>query len=371
MTVEYRVYLNSQAADQEALCQIREVRVDQAIGMATEAELEMNISADDNGVWNGISADFNQPFERVRIEVKPAEDADFVPLIDGLIVGQRFELATSANASKMTVVVQDDSVLLNQEEAVELFEEQSASDIASALFSAAGLTPEVDEVPVAAGGLERVVVQRGTPMQLLRELARRHGMFVHVKPGSTVGSSVGVFKQAELTAGDHAQLRLMGEGRNIAKFDVEFDGLRPTQASAGSINLSDKSVLSAAADSVSLDALGARGAHEIVQVGNTLLARTREESADIDAATQAVVDFSSWAYSAEAELNGDDYGEVLQPYEVITVAGPGGYLGGNYLISRVLHIITNSGYCQQLSLRRNARADADSGGGSSLPSGVS
>jgi hypothetical protein len=180
-----------------------------------------------------------------------------------------------------------------------------------------------------------------------------------------------VFKLAELAASDHSQLRLMGEGRNISKFDVEFDGLRPTQASAGNINLSDKSVLSAEADSASLDALGARRTHDIVQVGNTLLARTREESADIDAATQAVVDFSSWAYSAEAEVSGDDYGEVLQPYEVITVAGPGGYLGGNYMISRVLHTITNSGYCQQLSLRRNARADADSGGGASIPGGVS
>jgi hypothetical protein len=368
MTVQYRVYLNSRPADQEALCQIREVRVDQAIGMATEAELEMDISADDNGAWTGVSADFNQPFERVRVEVKPREDGDFIPLIDGLIVGQRFELTQSASGGKMTVIVHDDSALLNRDESVELFEEQAASDIASQLFSAAGLTPEVDSVPSAAGGLERVVVQRGTAMQLLRDLARRHGMFTYVKPGNAVGTSVGVFKQADLSASDHAQLRLMGDERNISKFDCEFDGLRPTNASAGGINFADKSVLTADSDSASLDSLGTRATHDIVQVGNTLLARTREESADLDAATQAVVDFSSWAYSAEVELSGDDYGEALQPYEVITVAGPGGYLGGNYLISRVLHTITNCSYRQQVSLRRNARADAS--GGSSLPGGV-
>lgn len=170
MAIEYRVFLNAEAASQEALCQIREVRIDQAIGMATEAELELDISADDNGVWNGISADFNQPFERVRIEVKASAEGEFVPLIEGLIIGQHFELTPSANGSRMTVIVHDDSALLNREETVELFEEQSASDIASQLFSNAGLIPEVDSVEIAAGGLERAVVQRGTAMQLLRDL---------------------------------------------------------------------------------------------------------------------------------------------------------------------------------------------------------
>ncbi|MGB5453263.1 MAG: contractile injection system protein, VgrG/Pvc8 family [Sedimenticolaceae bacterium] len=369
MAIEYRVFLNAEAASQEALCQIREVRIDQAIGMATEAELELDISADDNGVWNGISADFNQPFERVRIEVKASAEGEFVPLIEGLIIGQHFELTPSANGSRMTVIVHDDSALLNREETVELFEEQSASDIASQLFSNAGLIPEVDSVEIAAGGLERAVVQRGTAMQLLRDLARRHGMFTYVKPGDAVGTSIGVFAQADLSVGDLPQLRLMGEGQNIAKFECEFDGLRPTTATARSINLADKSVLSTESQSASLDPLGARSTHEIVQVGNTLLARTREESADLDAATQAVVDFSSWAYSAEAEVSGDSYQAVLQPHVVVTVAGPGGYLGGDYLVSRVLHTITNCSYRQQVSLRRNARADADNGG-SALPGGV-
>ena len=53
-------------------------------------------------------------------------------------------------------------------------------------------------------------------------------------------------------------------------------------------------------------------------------------------------------------------------FEVITVSGPGGYLGGHYLISRVLHKITNCSYRQQLTLRRNARSDADNSGGGLL-----
>lgn len=368
MTVEYRAYFNARPADQAVLEQVRELRIDQAIGMAAEAEIELDIAADDNGAWSGVAADGFQPFERVRLEVKTFGDSDFVALIDGPIVGQRFVLAESSGQARMTLVVHDDSVLLNQEEEVQLFEELSASDIATQLYSAAGLTAEVDSVPVAAGGVERVVVQRGTAMQLLRDLARKNGLFAYVKPGATVGTSVGVFKGLELSRNVHPQLSLMGGRRNIERFECEFDGLRPTHAAVSGINLTDKRVLESESQQASLDPLGARHSHDIVQVGNTLLARTREESADLDAAAQAVVDFSSWAYSAELEVSGDSYGAVLQPYEVVTVAGPGGYLGGDYLIGRVLHRVSSRGYLQQVSLRRNARSDG--GGGLGLPGGV-
>jgi hypothetical protein len=369
MSIEYRAWFNGQPAEQSMLDRIRELRIDQGIDMAAEAELELAIEADDNGAWSGVADDGLQAFERVRLEVKTFGDGDFVALIDGPIVGQRFVLAESSDQARMTLVVHDDSVLLNQDETVQLFEEMSASDIATQLFVAAGLSPEVDSLPVAAGGLERVVVQRGTPMQLLRDLARRHGVSVYVKPGAAVGTSVGVFRALDLTPTDHPVLYLMGPGRNIDRFECEFDALRPTNAAVSGINLVDKRVLDAGVQQSSQTPLGARQTHQVVQVGNTLLARTREESADLDAATQAVVDFSSWAYSAEVEVSGDSYGAVLQPYEVVTVAGPGGYLGGDYLVGRVLHTVSSSGYVQQLSLRRNARSDA-SGGLPGLSGGV-
>jgi hypothetical protein len=48
---------------------------------------------------------------------------------------------------------------------------------------------------------------------------------------------------------------------------------------------------------------------------------------------------------------------------VVRVAGVGGFLSGDYLISRVTHLLGDESYRQQFSLRRNARSAGANGGG--------
>jgi hypothetical protein len=362
---EFRVYLNDAAATEEQLDLFREIRVDQAIGVAAEAELDIDLALDDQGTWSTIEEPFAQPFQRIRVEVKLG-DGDFAPLIDGPIVAQRFELDAGPGESSMTLVVHDDSVLLNQAETVQLFEDMAAHEIAEALFGEFDLEPEVDSVPNAGSAYTRYVVQRGTAMQLLRDLARRHGMFVYVKPGETPGHSVGVFATPSLQAGDAPELLLLGEDRNIHRFTADFDALQPLTARAGSVRISDKTVVTSEVDAPAQVSLGDDGAHAVVDSpGTSLLARTREEQNDLDAATTAAVDLSAFAYTATAEIDANDYNTVLSPHQVISVAGPGGQLGGLYLISRVHHVINDGSYVQTLTLKRNARS-AGSGGGNLL-----
>lgn len=360
MLTEMRMYLNNEPADEEQLDLFGQVRVDQSIGLATEAELEIDLAMDDSGSWADIDTDFLQPFGRVRIEVK-VNGGDFVPLIDGPVVGQRFELDAAPGQSRLTLVVHDDSVLLNRQEAVQVFEDQTASDVAQQLFRAGGLDLAVDDVPAAGGALERVIVQRGTAMQLLRDLARRHGMFVYVKPGVDPGSSVGVFAQPDLNPGDLPELLLMGADRNVNRLTIEFDALRPTIAWASNIDAADLSPLAAGEFSSNQRALGDEEAHEIVPPGLLLLARTREEISDLSAAAGAAVDYGSWAYSAQGEVTGDAYPAVLLPYEVVVVQGAGS-LSGEYLVSQVTHTIDDEGYRQKFQLRRNARSTNGEGG---------
>ncbi|HEY4066026.1 MAG TPA: hypothetical protein VGM74_03955, partial [Burkholderiaceae bacterium] len=173
---EYRVWFDNAPAAPEELARFSEIRIDQGIGIAAEAQLDLAIGTDTTGLWPGIEDGHAQAFTRVRIEVKVA-DADFVPLIDGLLVGNRYEMKSDPDKSAMTLIVQDDSVQLDRDEKVALFEDMAPQDIVTALFSEAGFTPDVDAAPDAGSALQRVVVQRGTSMQLLRELARRLGMF--------------------------------------------------------------------------------------------------------------------------------------------------------------------------------------------------
>lgn len=360
MTAELQMYLDNEPASEEQLDLFRTVRVDQAIGMATEAELEMELALDETGRWADLEEAFTQPFARVRIETKVG-GGDFVPLIDGSVVGQRLKLAAAPNQSMLTLIVHDDSVQLNQVERVVVFEELSASDIAEQLFGDAGMQAEVDSVDAAGGTLERSIVQRGTPMQLLRELARRHGVFVYVRPGDTPGSSVGVFRRPDLSESQLPEILLIGPERNLDKLDIEFDGLRPFTAAAGGIDAADLSVLRVEALSGSQTPLGDEPSLELVQSANVLLARTRETDNDLTAAVTAAVDYGAWAYTASGEVSGAAYPAVLQPHATVNVAGAGP-MSGAYLISQVTHTFDNRAYRQRFNLRRNARSVVADGG---------
>ncbi len=367
---QYRLYFDNAPVEQERVDQFGEIRVDQAIGMAAEAELQLPVGTDQNGVWSGQGEDFVEPFKRVRIEVKVG-DADFVPLIDGPIVANRFELKASPGQSHVPLIVHDDSVLLNRDEKVAIFEDKEAHEIAEDLITEYGLTAEVDATPSSGAVLTRYVVQRHTNMQLLRDLARRHGMFAYVKPGATPGVSIGVFARPSLDPGDLPEILLLGPDRNVASFSAEFDALRPLTAKAATIGFPGNEVLTAEAQSADLAALGDQAVHDaLAQTGSALLVRTREEQADIDAATQAAVNLSAWAYSAGGEVDVDRYAGVLTPYQVVSVAGVGSHLSGNYLVSRVTHRLSDAGYHQQFTLLRNARSAGHGAGGAAIPGGI-
>jgi hypothetical protein len=365
--VKYRLYFDNAPVEQAQIDQFTEIRIDQAIGLVAEAELDLPVSTDDAGVWSGQDDDFSAPFHRIRIEVQIG-DGDFIPLIDGPVVAQRFTLKAEPDDSQVTLVVHDDSVLLNRDEKVVVFEDKPASEIAKTLIEEPGLSSEVDDTQDAGGALTRYVVQRGTNMQLLRQLARRNGMWAYVKPGPTPGKSIGVFARPNLDPSDLPEILLLGPDRNIDAFTVEFDALRPLKAQAGSVTIADTSELTSDAESASLAPLGNEALHGVLSpIGTAMLARTREEQADIDAATQAAVDLSAFAYSAEGELNNDLYEGVIQPYQVVSVAGIGGRLGGNYVVSRVSHKLTDASYQQNFALIRNARSAATGGG---IPGGI-
>lgn len=367
MPSEIRMFLDNAPATDEQLDLFRTIRVDQAIGMATEAELEMELVLDDTGAWTDFAQAFTEPFSRVRIEVR-IDEGGFVPLIDGPMIAQRMEMSAAPNDSTLTLVVQDDSVKLNQVETVAVFEEMSPSDIASQLFADAGLQPEVGAAAVAVGTLERFVVQRGTAMQLLRELARRHGMILQVRPGPVAGTSVGVFAPLDLGVEDLPELILVGDTRNLERISIEFDGLRPFAAVASSLDAADLSVVRAEVQTASLPALGDEAAHDLVEPATVLLARTRETETDVDGAATAAVDAASWAWSASGEVDAASYPGVLQPYATVNLAGAGP-MSGRYLVAQVTHSIDDGAYSQAFTLRRNARS-AIAGGGGGLPGGV-
>src|SRR5882762_1823316 len=131
--VEFKMFLDGSSATTEQLDKIDEIVVDQAVDRAWEARLKIPVCVNNDGKWDSEDEAWMKAFTSIRVEVNPG-DGKFVPLIDGPVVG--FDSARSALPGKsvVTVVVHDESALLNREAKVDVQQKKSDSDLARQIF---------------------------------------------------------------------------------------------------------------------------------------------------------------------------------------------------------------------------------------------
>jgi phage protein D len=363
---EFRMWFDNSPADAERLALIGEIRIDQAIDMVAEAQITLPLGRDADGDWPGVLDDAIQPLTRVRIEVQVGTSG-FVPLIEGRVVAQRFELGGGPNESQAVIVVNDESALMNRTDRARLFEEMSPEDIAAQVFAEYGIAAETETSGVGAPSLERVVTQRGTDFGLLRRLARGANMLVYVEPGNGPGSTTGHFRRLPTADTDGLpELLLTGAERNVNRLVLEFDALSPVAATSESIDAANLQVLSAETDASEVARIGDVATNDVADPGTIFSDAGGGDQTEVDAATQSAVDRGAFAYSAHGEVSAEIYPGVLRPYRTVSVAGAGTLLSGRYLISEVTHSLRDQGYTQTFTLRRNASSAAGSG----LPGGI-
>lgn len=357
----YRLYLGGAQADEIGLARVEELRVDLAVDMAAEARVMIPMGRDETGEWPVVLEDELGPESRVRVEVSVGDDA-FVPIFDGRVAAQRFELSGGPNESRAIVVAQDESAFMNREDRVRLFQDMAPEDIAANVFAEAGLRPDTDSSGVGAPSLERMTMQRGTDFAFLRRLARASNMAVWVEPDDAQGTSVGLFKRMPIGSDRLPELLVTGRDRNVNRLVVEMDALAPVEAQAERIDPADLSVLSADADATGRELLGDVATSDFARRGVVFLASTAPDLSQVEAAAQGTVDRGAWAYSAEGETTTEIYPGLLRPYRVVPVAGAGGRLSGDWFVAEVSHVFTDHGHAQRFALRRNAHSGAGGGG---------
>lgn len=359
----FKLFLNNQPAADDLLERIEKIVVDQEVDMATEARIEIPVSVNETGQWADEDADFIKPFSRIRVEVAVG-DSQSVALIDGPLVASESRLSSEPGESFLILVVQDDSAFLNREEKVVIFENMSDDEIALKVFQDASQIADTDiDKTKKPSGSGSSTVQRGTGMELLRELARRQGMHAYVIPGANPGQSIGCFKTFSNQSSNIPPLTLLGENRTLNTFSVRHDFVLPSKVSAFTLSLADKSSSESAASFSDAEKLGEE--EPLLKPSDMSLQLLSpyadfSDSADSVVAGRAAV--TGFAFEAKGSPN-DQYTGVLLPYKVVDVLGVNSRLSGKYLIYRVTHTLTRSSYSQQFVALRNARSGGSAGGG--------
>jgi hypothetical protein len=359
-TTQYRLFFNNSPATREQLDKVDEITVEQEVDMAWEARLQIPICTDDKGRWSQQDAAFLREFSRLRIEIQLGTGA-YVPLIDGPIVGFDSQMSSQPGQSTKTVRVQDDSVYLNREDQITRHEKLLDHEIAKQLFTSIEqiTQTQIDTTPAPTQSLTPVVMQRGTPMQLLRLLARRHPDFhAYVLPGRVGGQSIGCFRKFPEQPDGLPDLVLLGGDRNIDSFTPQYNAQRPAIARTAVLRLTDKTVQSSQTNPEDLTLLGQSSpVPRKTSAATQLLPPQHGDSVDVTRAAQAATSAASFAYGATGRVLGECYGGVLSPYRLITVRSSDELLSGTYQITHVTHRLSRSNYAQSFTLRRNARSE--------------
>jgi len=148
--VEFRLFLENEAATREQLDAVEEITVEQRVDAAWEARATYPLRVDANGKWIGADEPWMQPFARWRLEVRVA-GKPWVPLIDGPIVSRQSPRNPEPGRSTLTLVVQDDSALLNREQGAEPLE-GSLTEVVAQLFDHEAIASTDIEEPETGGG---------------------------------------------------------------------------------------------------------------------------------------------------------------------------------------------------------------------------
>jgi phage protein D len=354
--VAYTLLADGVPASPDLLEVIQEIEVEDHAQMADMVRIRLSTAVDGAGSgWTVLDDDLFARLTKIKIVVTvgsgPAET-----LIEAHVIEHQSELSNEPGESVVEVVAMDPTVLMNLEEKVRPWPNMADSDIAAVVFGEYGFDADVEATQPARPEVDHLSTQRGTDIQFLQYLAERNGYECYVEVAARDGRIEGHFHPPRLETKPQGVLSInMGEATNINSFKASYDMLGPTTVQVTGVDIESHSDQPAAVEEAALAELGRAAALEPDRPRRVLPSQTGLTlSGELQTYAQAVVDRSSWAITAEGELNTVAYGGLLRAKRPVLVRGAGRQFSGLYYVERVLHTLTADTYVQRFALKRNA-----------------
>jgi phage protein D len=356
--VTYTVSIDGVPASPELLQAIQQIEVEDHASMADMLRLRVVIGVKDGGAgWTFVDDKIFGRLSHIQIAVAVGSGRAET-LINAYVIETNATFANQPGASILNVVAMDPTVLMNLKEKVKPWPNRADSDVAIELFSSPEyqFTPIVDTTTWRRQENDQTLMQRGTDIQFLQQLARWNGFEVYVETNGLTGAVEGHFHAPRLTLPPQGVLLVnMRDATNVNNFNARFDMLRPATAQATNLDVESREPQQARVDSSRLTALGRETTLTAQQQRRVLLYQTGlTRTGEAQTYAQAVVDQSALAIIADGELNTVAYGGLLHAKRPIDVYGAGETFSGTYYVERVQHILTPDSYKQNFMLRRNA-----------------
>jgi phage protein D len=377
----YQLFFDDEAAEDDFYPNVIEVEVTDYADEADSFRLKLRLRLGENGEWT--DADYEQLalFSKVRIEAG-FRAGDTQVLTEGYVTEVTAHFEDAGRQPYFEVRGLDATVLMTLEEKIVAWPNLSDGDIATQILAGYSLVPDVTSTNPVHQENDMTVMQRGTDLQFLRSLARRHGFEVGVERDFVSGMVTGFFREPKLDGTPQKTLAVaFGDQSSLSTFEVSVDSLRPLAAEADQIDVKARTVGTGTATDLQLTAIGdsdlaalaGDAAAGLVSakdvVGKVWLAADpTSDATELTGLAQAVRDEAGWLATARGDIRSDVYRSVLRANRLVVVKGAGTRYSGTYYVTSVTHRLTGSGdYEQRFEARRNAlgvSGDEDFGGSS-------
>jgi Phage tail baseplate hub (GPD) len=332
---------------------IQQIDVESSIDEASVLRITFGISATEIGDWSILDLDPFRPLTPLQLRLQRGAAAPEA-LINAFVTQHRVSYGAGGH-STLELTAMDATYSMNLQEKVTSWPNLPDSAIATAIFGQHTIIPRVDPSPPVLTEPEGTTIQRGTDIRFLRRLAKRNGFDCYVQPEPLSGLDVGHFHKRQLTGLPQAVLSVeMGTETNVHDFSIRYELTRATGALAAGLDVLTKSPQPALAPLALEVPLGIEGTllrelpPAMVRPADTGLPRT----AELQRATQALVDRSTWSVVAEGKVGMDV--SVLRPGGLVSIRGAGRLYNGSYFVTRVHHTIQRGCVEQRFEAARNA-----------------
>ncbi|SRR6266702_1483342 len=391
----YQLSFDGTAAPDSFYGDVVSLAIQEDVNMATSLTLHLVTTLQDDGSWSYLDDDRFSLFTAVSAKLgftggeglagalgaaasaiggalggSSSSDDGLVRIFDGYVTAVKVNLSSDPQGSTVEVTALDTSVLMSLEEKVAAWTNLADSDIVQQIVSGYGVSVQADTTSTVHQESDTTIIQRGTDIQFVRELATRNGMEFYFETDSSSGDVTAYFRQPQLTGTPQPDLAIQFTSQsNLKSFTARLDGQRPLSVKTQQIDIQTGSPNSAQVGSTQLSELGATGSDSLIgdQLGSLvtpqdtqaqmlLLATPTSDATELQTIAQAVRDESAWVISASGEVNTDAYQNVLRPHRLVLIKGAGKPYSGKYYVNRVVHELKAEGtYTQNFEARRNAR----------------
>jgi phage protein D len=326
-----------------------EVELDDQLAGMFRITIALLLRAD--GSWTYLDDERFVVWRRVVITAGLADDSR--QLLTGFITHLRPDFAAGLEQSRLEIWGMDTSVLMDRADKLKDWPNKKDSDIATEVFRAYGLTPQVTDTDVIHDEEVSTIIQRETDIQLLMRLALRNGFECFVD-GDT-----GYFRPPAVDDAPQPILAVQfGDETNVNRFSLEVNALAPADVAMFQVDHVTGDVLDASAETGRQSALGADSANSYlgpgmdpgrVYIGQTVTTGNPE----MTALCQGLHDQGEWFVTGEGEVAANQYGSILVPRGTVTIKGIGETHSGVYYVTHVTHTFSAAGYTQVFRVKRN------------------